>query len=341
MLQFHNRTPFAGCAVLLSDPDGIDTLYTAVKGTFSLVGKTIPADEQLPLVLADEFRGEPAETGLKAGSDVSLLKPGTDVLLDGHAYAPGGKAVEQVDVSLSIGPVRKTVRVLGDRAWHSGVFGARLPPPQPFELMPLVWERAFGGSDAEPGKAGRIEVEPCNPVGAGFRLPNGSKEVDGLQLPNLEDPRQLISSWKDRPAPAGFGPLCRHWEPRRSYAGTYDAAWQKGRAPYLPRDFDPRFFQLAPADQVVPGFLRGDEEVEATGVMPAGRLAFRLPAMEIEVSCRLANRWHTAPAKLDTVVIQPDQARLVLVWRSGFACDKKALQVSEIRVSASSNGRRI
>src|SRR2546430_3687510 len=106
-------------------------------------------------------------------SDLGLVKPATDVLLAGHAYANGGSSDKGVDVRLSIGTVRKTVRVFGDRVWDSGLLGARISPPQPFEKIPLIWERAFGGFDRTDGESPKVDSESRNPVGAGFRFRNG------------------------------------------------------------------------------------------------------------------------------------------------------------------------
>ena len=51
-----------------------------------------------------------------------------------------------------------------------------------------------------------------------------------------------------RPATAGgVGPVARHWQPRASYAGTYDEAWRRQRAPIGRTDFDERFFCGAPS----------------------------------------------------------------------------------------------
>ena len=80
-----------------------------------------------------------------------------------------------------------------------------------------------------------------------------------------------------------LAPICAHWMPRRQYAGTYDARWEQSRAPYLPADFDPRFFQVAPADQVVPGYLTGGEPVELFGVSPWGPVRFTLPRERISI----------------------------------------------------------
>ncbi len=56
-----------------------------------------------------------------------------------------------------------------------------------------------------------------------------------------------IGSASDKPPPAGVG-YVPAWHPRATFAGTYDEAWRKKRAPYLPADFAPRFFQAAPQD---------------------------------------------------------------------------------------------
>lgn len=335
MLQLANHSGLAATIFAAPDPDGIESLFTVVKGTFALDrldagGVPARADEQVPPTLADEHHGRPGESSIRAPSDVALVKPATDVLLTGSAYAPGGRPVTWMDVTLSAGPLAKTVRVFGDRVWRDGAT-VTATAPAPFERMPLVWERAYGGTDQA---AGHPRGEPRNPVGAGFRAPDGEKRLDGLPLPNLEDPGEPVLDWKDAPPPAAFAPVAPHWLPRRAFAGTYDEAWQSGRAPYLPRDFDPRFFQLAPPGLVAPGYFQGGETVDVTGATPAGRLTFRLPRIPVEVEYALDNRKETPPVHLDTVLIEPDAARVVLVWRTVLQCDKKLLKVREIAVRA-------
>ncbi|HET6763128.1 MAG TPA: DUF2169 domain-containing protein [Longimicrobiaceae bacterium] len=335
MLQLVNDTGLAATIFAAPNPDGVESLYTVVKGTFALDrldawGIPARADEQVPPVLADEHHGDPAATSIRVPSDVSLMKPGTDVLLVGSAYAPGGRPATWMDVALTAGPLHRTVRVFGDRVWRAGAT-ATPSSPQPFERMPLVWERAFGGTD----RAGdALRGEARNPVGAGFRAPDGEKPLDGLPLPNLEDPADPIVAWSQLPAPAGFAPLSPHWLPRRAWAGTYDDAWQSGRAPYLPADFDPRFFQLAPEGLVAPGWFQGGEVVSVSGATPDGRLLFRLPSLPVQVEYRLDGGAESPAVRLDTVLIEPDASRVVLVWRTVLACDKKLLKVREIAVRA-------
>jgi hypothetical protein len=327
MLQFKNRTRLEGTFFLTPDPHGIDSVYAVVKGTFGIGDTVRLADEQVAPVLAEKFYGDPGTTSISTPSDFSLVKPATDVLLMGTARAPGGRPVTHMDVSLAVGSLRKTVRVIGDRVWESRPLGASMSDPAPFTEMPLVWERAYGGADMTK-KGPTAEVR--NPVGAGYRVSNGQTAVDGLRLPNLEDPRSLISSPRHSPAPACFAPIAAHWEPRRSFAGTYDDAWQQRRAPYLPLDFDPRFFQLAPPGLTAAGYLEGGEAVEVRGVTESGVLRFTLPRLHVEVKYLLDNDWQPRPANLDTVVIEPDASRVILVWRSVLRCDKKALRVREV-----------
>ena len=184
--------------LLMPDPDGIDSLFTVVKATLVLGERLSLAEQQIPVVaLKDEYHGDPGKSSIKQPSGHQLDQAGTDVLMLGTAHAPGGRATTQMDVSLAVGPVRKTLRVLGDRVWERARTDALDLPPGAVRKMPLVWERAFGGTDR---KGADLRGEARNPVGAGYRARNGEKELDGLPLPNLEDPEHLIGSWKDTAA---------------------------------------------------------------------------------------------------------------------------------------------
>lgn len=328
MLQIKNRSRLAAALFSSPDPAGVDTLFAVVKGTFTLGPRIEEAEAQAPVVFADRFFGDARTSSVAEPGDASLAKPGTDVLLYGHAYGPGGRTTHQTEVSLRLGPIDKRVAVFGDRRW-GGTILTRISSPEPFEKMPLVWERAFGGTESS-GEGSRVDSEDRNPVGAGFRSRASGRKLEGLLLPNLEDPARLISSPGDRPAPAGFGAIAAHWKPRPKYAGTYDAAWEKSRAPYLPDDFDPRFLMVAPEDQQVPGYLKGGESVEVAGATPSGILRFALPARRVDVIFRLDSGEERKSANLDTVILRPDEKKLVLVWRAALACDKRLLKVREV-----------
>ena len=297
------------------------------------------SQEQDEIVLVDEPWGDPLASSLKTASEMTLVKPATDVLLRGHAYAPGGKATH-VDVSLRVGPIQKTVRVLGDRVWKPGVLGYKASEPKPFDRMPLMYELAYGGTDPQPLDSAKVDHEPRNPIGRGLVPRNSRLAGDGIPLPNLEDPKRLIRTPKDRPAPVGFGPIAGHWEPRKSYAGTYDEAWTTSRAPYLPFDFNPRFFQAAPPDQIAEGYLKGGEPVEILNATPGGKLSFHLPTCSLDLVFRFDGQGLQHAPNLDTVGIDPDSGRLWMIWRTCLVVDKKLLRMSAVQVSCSEYPKR-
>jgi hypothetical protein len=257
MLQVVNNTPFIAQMLAFPNEQGVDSAYAVIKGTWTILPAPALAKDQFPLILSDQFWGEPGLSSLKYASEATLIKPTTDVFLLGTAYPPDGESASQVDVSLRVGSLSKDVRVFGDRDWKKGILSTSFGSPQPFDRMPLVYERAFGGTDKTGKEEQQIESEPRNPVGVGFRGKKSALPLEGTKLPNLENPSQLISGPKDRPAPAGFGPIPGSWEPRRSKGGTYDEAWQKNRAPYLPGDFDMHFFNAATPDLQAPTYLVG------------------------------------------------------------------------------------
>jgi hypothetical protein len=333
MLQLENRTPFAAGFFVLPDTDGVDTVYVAVKATFSLGRKGIAlAEAQRPLTLVDDYWGEPGRSSLKYASEVHLLKSASDIALVGSAYAPGGRPVACFDARLKVGHLEKMTRVHGDRVWEKGVFGPSPSKPIPLKQVPVVWERAYGGRYEVPGED--VKLEPRNPVGRGFRGGRSAKETEGLPLPNLELPGSPLKSWKDRPVPAGFGFIAGNWEPRIRFAGTYDSVWQESRAPFLPEDFDARFLNAVPEDQVYPGFLKGGEPVELENLSPDGGLRFALPHVELGGRARIAGTAHGLEFALETLLIEPDERRFCLTWRASVSCDKKSLAVELIEVEA-------
>ncbi|MCC6526499.1 MAG: DUF2169 domain-containing protein, partial [Polyangiaceae bacterium] len=277
MLELKNRTPFRAAIVPFRDQHGVDAAAVVVKGTFAwnrgargARGETelAIADEQLPIARADSFHGEPGLSSVRQEADTCPGKAGTDVVLVGHAY--GGRGVTEVEVELAVGSIRKSVRVTGERVYYRAGGALRISDPTAFEKLPLVFERAYGGEDRSSPDSAHHEWEQRNPVGVGFVARQSKKDLEGERLPNLEYPGLFIRGPEDRPPPAGFGFVARHWLPRRQYAGTYDERWERERRPALPEDFDPRFFHGAPVDQTTPRPLRGGERLHATGVRPGG-----------------------------------------------------------------------
>jgi hypothetical protein len=331
MLQVKNTTPLTSALAVFPDKTGVDTLYVVVRGTFALRPRLTVAEKPLPVALVDEYFADPAESSLKYGSELHIGKPGTDVVLVGRAWAPGGKPVEATTVMVSVAGRRKVIRVFGDRAWRSGGSFTR---PEPFQSVPLVFERAFGGTH-QLSDRGPILAEERNPVGVGFRGQRSKTEMVGQRLPNLEDPSRLIERLGDLQTPACFGFVAPGWLPRRTFAGTYDDAWSRKQAPYLPSDFDLRFLNVAAPELTFDRHLAGGEPVEGLGVSEHGPLRLDLPRCLPSVVVNIEGAKERPPLRLETVLLEPDANRVCLSWRASLPCDKKALKVKEVEVDVS------
>ena len=333
MLQVANHTPLSASLSVFPDPAGVETAYAIVKATFR-IGADEPelAAPQLPLLATDVFWGDPLTSSLRAAGEFALLKPATDVLLVGRAVAPRA-GTKVADVSVSVGPVSRTVRVFGDRHWHKSGGRWQATAPLPWERMPLRWDLAFGGM--APADGDEVpDHEPRNPVGRGL-VARKRPPIGEQPLPNLEDPQAPITEPHDRPVPACFAPIAPTWQPRRSYAGTYDEAWTQGRAPYLPHDFDTRFFHVASPQLIAPGFLQGGEAVRLAGFSTGEPICFELPNCGLEVEFDFDGAKLPQAPNLEMVLFEPDAARFQMLWRCALAVDKKLLKLKQITVRSS------
>jgi hypothetical protein len=331
-----NQTGFAFEPLSLLDEEARPLVVPLIKGTFSIVpdGRCTVAAEQVPICLDGEtFGDDPEVSSYKYEPEVSFFKPATDVILNGHAYPPKAGATE-VMVGFRVGPMQKQARVSGDRVWFRVAGQVSATRPLKFDRIQLQYERAFGGWDRTHPDPTKHTFEPRNPVGVSYR--KGGKFEEGMRLPNIEDPRGLLQSFGDRVPPAGFGFVSPNWHPRAELAGTYDEKWEKTRSPLLPKDFDRRHLNAASVGLVAPGFLRGDEPVVAQGVTPRGPLSFLLPGVPppaVRVSVR-GGADRQLETRLDTVIVEPDEMRVMLFWRALLALPTGPHDVRAIEVTA-------
>ncbi len=208
--------------------DGEPLVVPVIGSTFRILqDRLVPAEEQLEIKLGGEHWGEPGVSSFKLEPQVAFTKPATDVVLVGHAYSMGRPAV---DVSLRVGALRQTVRVTGDRYWIKSFGMIAMSAPEPFERMPLTYERAFGGWDRSHPDPDKHAFEPRNPLGTGFRSKSGRFE-DGIRLPNLEHAGDSIRDYGQRVAPAGFGFTSPDWQPRAHSPGPTTNGGQKSECP--------------------------------------------------------------------------------------------------------------
>ncbi|ATB41051.1 hypothetical protein CYFUS_006513 [Cystobacter fuscus] len=332
-MELLNRTPFAAERFVFLH-EGLEMLLVVVKGTFTIHAQqdtTRVADEQEPVVTVDEYGGDPTTSSIRRATDVVPAKPATDVLLRGHAYTTQRSRTETL-VAMQLGTIKKGVRVVGERVWSQTFGSSVMSDPLPFHRMELLWERAFGGTDASnPENVGRCEE---NPVGRGFRVRGSKLPVDGAMLPNLESLAHPIQSPGDHRPPSGFGPIAPSWRPRVSYAGTYDDTWRKDVYPFLPKDFDVRFHQCAPPDQILPGHVKGGEAVNVVGISETGQLRFTLPHIRPALAIRVGNHFEEPPLLCDTIIIAGERPAVILIWRASLIVQGRVPNVRTIEVKS-------
>ena len=327
-----NKTPFASDYAWVLDKSGNKIWLVVVKATFNIQpdGSCCLAGTGEPVLQMAQPYGEFGQSSLRYEADLLGIKPTTDILVHGAAITPKRKRVTALDVSLRAGPIKKRLRVTGNRVWEKGLVGVKMSEPEPFDEMPLTYERAYGGWDksAEDDKHHRLEGR--NPVGTGFAV--RAENCSTLPLPNIEYPDQLISGWKDNPSPAGFNAIDCAWSPRRELAGTYDENWRRTRFPSWAEDFDPHYRNCAPLDQQGKNYFVGGELVEILNMSENGTLSFQIPKVHLSFRTRFGRELVDHEGQLCTVIVEPNVPRVILAWQTSLVCNRRADQLDETLV---------
>lgn len=334
-MELINSTRMLAGFTMGMEPSGRELLVIAVKGTFrtpTQPGETLKLqDEQLPLLMSDVFFGEPGLSAPKYEVDFAPRKHRCDVLLNCSAYAPGGRPTERVAVGVRIGDWSKSFAVVGNRFWFkSGGVGAT--SPEPFTSLPINYDRAFGGADLRHEDPMQHAAFASNPSGRGFHRHMIDEWLRGSPLPNTEELKNPVTEPDGNYRPMALGPVGRHWEPRFRYAGTYDQKWQDEVFPFLPADFDERYYQAAPTDQQLTKPL-GEQTVTLLNLTPDGRRDFVLPHFEAPIHIfpkRGAREDLLAP--LDTIVIEPDEERVTMTWRIARPLKRSMFEIAQVLI---------
>ncbi|WP_437800094.1 DUF2169 domain-containing protein [Sorangium sp. So ce693] len=274
-----------------------------VKATFCLVPDgTMRRVEPERIVEHDVPHHDDPSSSTRITRDLAPHLTKVDVVLTGHAYAPSKAPARSVQVGLTVAGGGRTLLQKSLLVRHTA----------PFQRIPLVYERAFGG-------AGYAD----NPVGVGA--------LPGEGEPNLVAPA-------DPRRPACLGPIGGTWPSRRTLLGACQRANIEAPFAEIPDDFAWEYFQAAPPDQRLDR-LRGGEWIVLDGVRPfVPRLATRVPRARGLASISGLTQHGIANGTLvldvDTLRIDADEERCTLVWRGHLALPSRTALAS-MRVVAS------
>jgi len=249
--------------------------------------------------------------------DFADFKPKADVLLRGSCYPPR-KTDTECEVAFQVGDWKKTLKVVGHRVWVDRAVGGKHTNPTAIGSIPLDYAHAYGGPGFDDNPIGKGHVEKLDGSGEDLYQPPRSERsavMPSQQLANVfhEDGKPHKGGM-----PASFAPLSPSWKLRAGKLGKkYDQEWLDTRAPCFAADMDWTYFNCAPPDQQLDGYLKGDEELTFENLHPRrARFSVRLPALRVRVFVRdiEANAREIA-MKLDTLFVDLEDGSLYLTWR--------------------------
>ncbi|WP_437962566.1 DUF2169 domain-containing protein (plasmid) [Sorangium sp. So ce119] len=313
-MELENHTRFTARLFRTAIDDHRIAASLVTKITYELRGtELVPSEEQPWRISAEPWE---SEYGV-IDTDQLFYRGGVDLFLFGHAR-PEKPGTTRFTLSVLVGREwRREVVVSGVRVWRKGLSGLSATSPLPIEAIPLTMAYAYGGKDVWDG----LDVPyPLNPDGIGCYLwPHSAED---RPLPNLEEPDQLISSWDDRPLPAGVGPcppmsgirLARLAGPslHAHAAGAPDAA-----AAGPPIQFDATFFNAAHPRMIVPAIEPGTR-IAVGGVTGGAPLVIDLPEVRPRARVRFEDEVDERPLAIDQVGIEADRGRVFVSYRFPF-----------------------
>jgi hypothetical protein len=323
-----------------------DVFCLLLKRTYDILpGRpAVRAETARPLDLVDVYYdpGNPETCSVKFENDLAPFKTSTDVVVIGKVYALEGKPVLCLDAGVEVAGRRKLIRVMGDRQC---IYRAGREPtftnPLPFTTLEARYELAYGGTDTKSIPDMPLPY-PRNHLGRGFAIRNSQDVIDGLPLPNFEDPQELLAperivvgepeGWSRQPLPQGFGWFQRTWYPRCSFVGSVpgfihpDTVLREELLGLVPKgqialarkfklpSFDVRFNNGASQGLVLP-FLQGGEQVRLLHLTPERGLEFFLPSEPPRMMMNIGLGERELEPFLHTVCIRVEDRQVDLVWR--------------------------
>ncbi len=243
--------------VVFASPDGQRRIGVLLKRTYTFQdggGCDVADEDQQEPICFEEVTYEeldpPRVSPVQVDNDLFAFRRKTDLVVQGSAYAYVND-VSMTHVSARIGTFERTIRVYGERRLIRGINGELVfDLPEPFDSIPIRYDRAYGGVDVTAFKRRPAplmlrelaQVMPQfpiatdtpfhyarNPCGRGFLIEDDEESLAAVEVPNLEFPFDPITperlavrsvhGWVDAPLPACMDWQSAGWFPRIAYLG--------------------------------------------------------------------------------------------------------------------------
>lgn len=340
--------------LLAADDSGEQIVSVHVKRTYRLKpdGRCVPAEGEIPLLL-----GPSSDTDHESfpETDIVPFKGRTDLIVISKAW---GHGMTQALAQIRVGPYSVRYLVQGERrVIYGGSGNIRFTRPEPFDAIDLGYANAYGGFDPTvPVPPVRHVIDllerdpgeyPRNPSGKGYVVFENRERLDGLELPNVENPEQALTpeqlvvgdpdAWWRQPLPWSCDWFPKLWYPRGAHYRALprglpedDSLLEEVRrgwlepgharrlaAASLADPLDGRFADAASPALVLP-FLRGSEAIELTGMTPNGTLVVQLPGDRPRIQVRAFGAVHELGPVPHRVLISTEEMGVYVVWHAAW-----------------------
>jgi len=340
--------------LLASDHQGKEIVSVHIKRTYRLRpdGRCVRAEGEIPLLFGSDLAE--AESDFSE-SDIVPFKQRTDLVVMAKAW---GRGARQISARIRIGQHEVNYRVSGNRrVLYRGQGTWTFAQPEPFEFVEMRYENAYGGFDDTVALPTIKHVEdmlsldpgvyPRNPVGKGYVVFENQHRMDGLALPNIENPsdpltpQRLVSGhphhWWRQPLPWSCNWFPKAWYPRSHYYGAtpdglpgddrqvpevrlgyLDAGHvRRASAAGLDASLDGRFADAASPALILPS-LKRLVPIELVGLSPEGRMVVALPDDQPRVCVRHLGRVEEASVKPHRILVSLLEMGVYVVWHAAW-----------------------
>lgn len=307
-MQIISRQPFSTLFFHHWDLTGNEMGVLIVKGSYHIDEAQRCerfCTENSEIILTDLFHGEVNTSPIKQESDLTPLKPKTDITFNAYARSPDETPLENWPVSFTVkDKLSSSFHVFGERHWESKgnakTKNWELSPIKAISELPLTYTFAYGGTiNISEDKS---SSHAYNPIGRGLLSDYALEQEMVVPAPQIGLLNELSC-----PEPntnltvCGCGPLTKSFSPRLELAGTFDDIWLRERHPLMPLDFKTSYWNGAPSALQASNYLIGDETIELVGIRHEPRTySFVLPGLIVDC---IVSRYNSVKTEKHTLIL--------------------------------------